>query len=47
MTSEDPRRQRPVEIKWLGAAEGPRTIGRIEIDGEHWGNVEWSYQREV
>jgi hypothetical protein len=47
MTSDDPRRQRPVEIKWVGAAEGPRTIGRIEIDGEHWGNVEWSYRREV
>jgi hypothetical protein len=47
VTSDDPRRQRPVEIKWVGAAAGPRTIGRIEIDGEHWGNVEWSYRREV
>jgi hypothetical protein len=47
MTSDDPRRQRPVEVKWLGAAEGPRTLGRIEIDGEHWGNVEWSYKREA
>jgi hypothetical protein len=47
MSEQDPRRQRPVEVKWLGAAEGPRTLGRIEIDGEHWGNVEWSDTREV
>ena len=41
MSEQDPRRQRPVEVKWSA------TIGQISIDGEHWANVEWSYKREA
>jgi hypothetical protein len=36
----DPRRNRPLEVHWVG------TIGRISIDGEAWATVEWSPRHE-
>jgi hypothetical protein len=37
----DPRRLKPITIAWDGM------IGRITIDGEHWGAVEWSEKRQA
>jgi hypothetical protein len=36
----DPRRNRPLEVHWVG------NIGRISIDGEAWAAVEWSSKHE-
>jgi integrase len=35
MTSEDPRRQRPIEVKWVGEMAKSKR-GSILIDGEVW-----------
>jgi hypothetical protein len=45
MSDQDPRRNRPIEVKWVGEETGYHPLGRISIDGEHWANVEWSYKR--
>ena len=37
----DPRRLKPIEIQWFGL------IGRLLIDGESWGAVEWSDKRQA
>jgi hypothetical protein len=37
----DPRRQRPITIRWDGLT------GRLFIDGESWGAVEWSDKRQA
>jgi hypothetical protein len=37
----DPRRQRPIIIHWDGL------IGKLTIDGEIWGAVEWSEKRQA
>jgi hypothetical protein len=41
MSTDDPRRQRPIKIKWNGM------IGQLIIDGEPWGAIEWSEQRQA
>ena len=33
----DPRRQRPITVKWRGGS-----IAELFIDGQLWGEVEWS-----
>lgn len=38
-TTSDPRRQKPVVIKWHGL------IGQLTIDGKPWGAIEWSEKR--
>jgi hypothetical protein len=38
-SSDDPRRRKPIVIHWDGL------IGRLIIDGEMWGAVEWSEKR--
>jgi hypothetical protein len=38
-SSADPRRQKPVTIRWRGL------IGELFIDKESWGAIEWSGQR--
>ncbi len=37
----DPRRHKPIKIQWNGL------IGRLLIDGESWGAVEWSEKRKA
>lgn len=37
----DVRRERPIKIEWAGM------IGRLTIDGEAWGAVEWSEKRKA
>jgi hypothetical protein len=37
----DPRRHKPIEIQWFGL------MGRLLIDGESWGAVEWSDKRQA
>jgi hypothetical protein len=37
----DPRRQRPINIRWNGM------IGRLYIDDERWGAIEWSNKRQA
>jgi hypothetical protein len=37
----DPRRQKPITIRWNG------TIGSLTIDGETWGAIEWSVKHGV
>jgi polyhydroxyalkanoate synthesis regulator phasin len=40
-TTEDPRRQSPIVIKWRGM------IGELILDGESWGAIEWSEQKQA
>jgi hypothetical protein len=40
-TMSDPRRYKPITIEWVGL------IGRLTIDGEMWGAVEWSEKRQA
>jgi hypothetical protein len=35
------RRQQPIKIEWIGL------IGRLLVDGESWGAVEWSEKRQA
>jgi hypothetical protein len=37
----DPRRQHPIRVQWSGL------IGRLYIDSESWGAVEWSDKRQA
>jgi hypothetical protein len=37
--SNDPRREKPISIRWDGM------IGQLTIDGESWGAIEWSPKR--
>jgi hypothetical protein len=37
----DPRRQQPIRVEWSGL------IGRLYIDSESWGAVEWSDKRQA
>ena len=39
--SDDPRRERPIKIRWFGM------IGTLLIDNESWGAVEWSEKRQA
>jgi hypothetical protein len=41
MSEPDPRRRKPVAIRWDGL------IGRLYIDAESWGAVEWSDKRQA
>jgi hypothetical protein len=41
MTSDDPRRRKPIKIRWSGM------IGELLIDGESWGAIEWSDKRKA
>jgi hypothetical protein len=43
MSLNDPRRQRPIAIKWVCGGK----IGRLMIDREFWGAVEWSPKRNA
>ena len=41
MSSDDPRRRKPIKLRWDGM------IGRFTIDGEDWGAIEWSDKRQA
>jgi len=46
----DPRRSRPVPVRWADPyypPGRPPKIGRISIDGVVWASVEWSEQRQA
>jgi hypothetical protein len=45
-SSEDPRRQRPIEVKWVGEMAKSKR-GSILIDGEVWAYAHWSQGRQV
>lgn len=41
--SNDPRRERPISIKWVKRG----LIGQLRVGGEFWGAIEWSETRDA